>query len=652
MSGYGPGRALPELSIPRYLTGGVVAHNEEHNLRAAVRSLVDQELPDGVRWKDIWVVASGCTDGTVEVAQDLVKEDSRVQLVVEPDRGGKARALREVFRRATGDALVLLNSDARAEPGAVDQLLRVAAGKPAPLAVMGRPVVRDRTGQWASTFEWLWDLHHEYHAELLVYGKGGHLSDELVLVSPPSVPPIPEGIINDGSYLAIWLSQHSGGRWYAPEARVSIQVPSTVRDHLHQRRRIHVGNSQVNTVLGVWPTTLSRQFLDSPKEAFRLLRKMLSRKDGVRHFARVATWELASYELAIWDRIPPRKDHVRWQQIRPAFVRLPGAQEAPPEVSRGPTVPSAAERRVAALLEVAGGFGTGIPLGELGELLPSGAPETVDRLGEWLGARPDLARLEDARAFSPATKPTPSGERLRRAREYREYAQSLWTGPLSFAHALVRCAGITGSVAFGEPREGDDLDLFVVSRSGSLWWFLARTYFALYLARRRRSSWHGPTPCLNYVLEDGTAVREFSRRGDLLFAREALSVQLLQGEEYYRGLVACGSWMREELPRLYDARTRSPANIAVEPAPPVIRALNVIAFPLLATYLQLLGLARNHYHRRNGATETVFRTVTTIRRLAFASRRFERLRSQYAGAPADPKSHEGRSSAPGAPAAR
>lgn len=309
---------FPSSPCPRSLSAGVVAYNEEHHLRVAVESLLSQDLPPGVTWGDIWVVASGCTDGTVDVARALAEGDARVHLVVEPDRGGKAKALREVFRRARGDALVLLNADARAEPGSVERLVRAATGKSAPYAVMGRPVVSNAaTGHWVPTMQWMWDLHHEFHAKFLAEGQGDHLSDELLLLSLSSPTQIPEGIINDGAYLAVWLAQHAGGRWYAPEARVQIQVPSTLKDHLHQRRRIHVGNDQVASVLGAAPASLPRQFLVSAGETLPVLRRMIARKGGLGHFARIAVWELAAHALALWDRLPPRRDHVRWQRIGP-----------------------------------------------------------------------------------------------------------------------------------------------------------------------------------------------------------------------------------------------------------------------------------------------------------------------------------------------
>lgn len=617
---------------PRTLAGGVVAYNEESHLRSSVESLTQQELPDGVKWGEIWVVASGCTDRTVEVARSLAAEDSRVRVVVESERRGKARALREVFERARGDALVLLNSDARAEPRAVEQLLRTASGKSPPFAVMGRPVVsHPGDGRWAPTFRWMWDLHHEYHAELLTDGGGGHLSDELLLVSLPSVSPIPDGIINDGSYLAIWLAQHAGGRWYAADARVSIEVPFSVRDHLHQRRRIHVGNAQVATVLKEPPTTLPRQFFRHPAETTRLLRNMLARDGGVGHFASVATWELASHALAAWDRLPPRRDHVRWKRIRSPLVGAMARDRPPaPEMRQLPS--ALAEQRVASLLRVARSFDTGLSLGQLRELLPSAAPESISEIGRWLAERPDLARLQGARAFSPDTQPRLTDDRTLRAGQYRVLAERLWGGPLSFARDLVRCAAISGSVAFGEPRAGDDLDLFVVTRSDSLWWFLGRAYLALWLARRRAPRTTSPTVCLNYVLEDSVAATEFSRRSDLLFAREALSVNVLLGDDFYRGLVASAPWMEAELPRLYDTRRGHPGSIDPQRAPLLVRMLNAVAFPLLASYLQLVGLVRNSRARQQVRPDAEFRTQTRRRRLVFASRRFELLRGQYATA--------------------
>ncbi len=527
---------------------------------------------------------------------------------------------------------MLLNSDARAEPGAVHHLVRKAAGKSPPFAIMGRPVVsRESTGRWGESVRWMWELHHEFHSELLAGGYGGHLSDELLMVSLEKVPPIPTGIINDGAYFAIWLAQHGGGQWYAPEARVSIQVPSTLRDHLRQRRRIHVGNWQLTSTLGTAPASIPRRFLSRPPETVQLLRRMVDREGGVSHLARIAAIECASYALAAWDRLPPRKDHVHWERIQTSPLPPTGDRGSVrmPDAGGGIVSPTSIETRVESLLRVAEKFGTGVLLDDLLALLPLDGPKDANALRCWLDSRPDLVRVADGRAFLPTSSADPPTHGAALALSYRRYAEELWSGPLSFVLGLVRCAGVTGSVAYGNPHAGDDLDLFVVPRTGALWWLLARTYFELHLARRRDPRFRGPAVCLNYVLEEGPASAEFGRRSDLLFAREALNVQLLHGEDYFRGLVAGAPWIRTEIPRLYDARIGRPGSTRAEPAPRALRLLNALVYPILASYLQLVGLARNSRFRRQGTPDREFRTDTRFRRVAFASQRFEELRDQY-----------------------
>jgi hypothetical protein len=611
---------------PTILSAGIVAHNEERNLEGAVRSLLDQDLPSGVWWNTLWIVASGCTDRTVDVAEQLAGEDGRIRVAVEPKRLGKAHALREVFRQAQGNVLVLLNADARAEPGAVAELVRVGASHPPPFAVMGRPVVPDGTqGRWTKPLRLMWELHHTFHLELQRVGGGAHLSDELLLLSLPQLPPLPDGIINDGSYVGVWLSQNGGRLLYAPEARVSIQVPQRVRDHLHQRRRIQFGNQQVTAALGAPPSTLTRYALRSPEKVLDLLRHSMRTEDrGLVRLAWLGAAEAAARVLATWDRLPPRKDHVRWQRIAPALTRA-----AAPRTygGRGTTactpVEERLELRVNALLETARRFETGLELANLVDLLPTDGPATLEGIRRWFGARPGIGRVEGDVVFPPHGRPSSQEARRARGIAYRKLAKEVVERRLGRCLPLVRCLGITGSTAYGEPEVGDDIDFLVVTRTGAMWVFLAHTYLTL---RFRRKTTKEPELCFNFVLDDLEAPREFARGRGFLFAREALTAGILQGEEYYRHLLASAPWMVEELPRLFDSRASSESPRPLRPLPSPLRYLNAFLFPFLATYLQLVGLRRNHRLRRLGRGEAIFRTETGLHRLAFVSRRFEELR--------------------------
>lgn len=627
-------RAIPPIAT---LAGGIVAFNEEQTVVPAIRSLLEQDLPVGVRWETIWVVASGCTDRTTEAVARLAKTEPRVKLVVEPERLGKSRALLSVFERARGDALVLLNSDAIAKPGAVAALLETADGATPPFGVMGRPLLPPGGGgTLRRMLALLWTMHHELHAELQRDGGGTHLSDELLLVSVPVPPVLHQGVINDGAYLGAWLALHGGARRYAVDAAVTIDLPKTLRDHLRQRRRIHVGDRQIAGSLKITPSTFASLALRSPRRALAVVRRSL--RDGphtLRDLLLLTGGEVVASVMAGWDRLVPVTDHVLWERIARAAPppTLPPRSELADDAGTTNVPRPLFDRRLQALLEVAGQYSTGIPLEELTYLLPPEAPSRSEDLQQWLGRRPDLVRLEGDRAFSPQSRAERLRERQARAVRYTAAARELVDRHLAPTRPWLHCVGVTGSTAYGEPEAGDDLDFFVVTRTGALWVFLTYTYLAVRLRFRPSPADDRPVPCFNLVLDERQARKEFSRRRGFLFAREALLTRMLQGEGYYRGLLGLAPWLGEEIPRLY--RERAPEELPrdLPAAPWPVRILNGALYPWVATYLQCVGLWRNARFRGEGRTSAMFRTRTEPGHLDYASERFDRLTETMA--PAD-----------------
>ena len=617
--------------LPKRITGGIVAFNDESRVERSVRSLLSQELPAGYEWSHVWLVGSGCTDRTVEIGQAVAREDPRLRVLVQPTRRGKAAAIQEILDRVEGETVVLLNSDAIARAGAVSALLAKGVGKAAPFAVMARPVIAEALeGDWDKTLEWMWDLHHEYHLDLLADGRGTHLSDELLLLGGPKFPPMPEGVINDGSYLAVWLRQRGGGCWYAPEALVEIDTPLSRADHLRQRRRIHVGNFQVARLLGSPPATLPRSFWRHPVSTARTVVRMARRASGIFHLTRLAAAELFAHTLAWWDRLPPARDHVRWERIGTADRVAPDLPH-PVEEDDLPTatIPATVDGRIRTLLEIAELFATGLRLDELVDLLPPEAPATPEEARAWFRAHPGVGHLEGDRVFSPRRAPQNLPARRERGERYRQAARLLLEQEFAPALPWLRCVAISGSTAYGEPEAGDDLDLFVVTRAGALWLALGWTYLALRwrtLGARPRTD---PPVCLNYVLDDRSAPSEFSRRSDFHVAREALMSDVVRGGDYYRSLLGSARWMSSEIPRLYTQRIQGAQSPEPDPAPIGVQILNAVAFLALAPYLQLVGLRRNRQLAREGRLEEIFRTTTRWRQLAFGSRRFDSLRERH-----------------------
>ena len=289
--------------------------------------------------------------------------------------------------------------------------------------------------------------------------------------------------------------------------------------------------------------------------------------------------------------------------------------------------------RLRVLLEVARRHGTTLPLEDLTKLFSESGPAGAADLTEWLRAHPAVGEVTDGHVVPPggsAPNPERLAERRARGETYWNAAGQLVEGPLDLAARFVQCVGVTGSAAYREPVEGDDVDLMAVTRPGTLWLFLALAFTRMRWGGRstlpERSHW-----CLNYVI-DATRIRsEYLRPQGFLFAREALTARMVLGASYYRDLLSRADWMANELPRLY----RAAIGTAIDPPPPetragaVTRLLNLMAFPLLAAYLQARGLVQNRRLEREGRSEERFRTETRLERFALHTSKYARLQAVY-----------------------
>ena len=227
-------------------------------------------------------------------------------------------------------------------------------------------------------------------------------------------------------------------------------------------------------------------------------------------------------------------------------------------------IPGAGDR-LRALFHIAEEMGTGFSVPELVGLLPSGATESSVR--KWLEAHPDLVKFDGDVALPTNGALNERAERRTRGELYFEAAQGFVDGPMAPIRAWVQCIGLTGSAAYGEPQAGDDLDFLVIARSGAVWAVLAYVFLLVRLGRGPRFREGYPEACFNYVLDEPAARREFERPQGFLFAREALAVRTLQGEEYFRGLLHSAKWMAEVVPKLYGDRTR-PSTLPPAPRVP------------------------------------------------------------------------------------
>ncbi|MHB1435274.1 MAG: glycosyltransferase family 2 protein [Thermoplasmata archaeon] len=302
------------------LIAGIAAYREGERLRWSLDSLVGQELPEGVAWREFRIAVPADDLGTLSVARRCAAADPRVRLLVEPYRQGKSAALAEILRHDGADYFVLLNGDARARPGAVAELVRRAGTLPGrPLAIMGRPIPlsTDRTTLLAASLGLLWRFHDLYHRELLSSDQMPHLSDELLLIGSERRPTLPPGIVNDGAYLAAELRRLGGTLAYAPSAEVEIVVPERWRDLWIQRRRIHAGHRQIGAMFGRPPGSFGDRAVRHPIDgAARIARELLRTGRGVPAGAALILTEIWANLVARLDGPDPGPKFARWRRIQ------------------------------------------------------------------------------------------------------------------------------------------------------------------------------------------------------------------------------------------------------------------------------------------------------------------------------------------------
>jgi glycosyltransferase involved in cell wall biosynthesis len=117
--GEGPCRQLGIYPIPDGFKLSVVipVYNERQWVRELVRRV--QEVPIS---KEIILVDDCSTDGTRDILPSLEGDDVRV--VYQPKNRGKGAALREGFRHATGNVIVVQDADLEYDPAEYPRLLQ------------------------------------------------------------------------------------------------------------------------------------------------------------------------------------------------------------------------------------------------------------------------------------------------------------------------------------------------------------------------------------------------------------------------------------------------------------------------------------------------------------------------------------------------
>ena len=264
---------------------GVMAYNEEANIKYLLESLLNQRLIS-CKISEIVIVASGCTDNTVPTVESILKHHRIVKLLCQERREGKASAIDLFLSVAKGDVVIIESGDTIPEKDTVENLVRPF--KDPNVGMTGaRPIPVDSNDTFMGfTVNLFWQLHHEL---ALIDPKLGEM-----IAFRNIIHEFPKDTAVDEASIEAIITQAGYQIYYAKDAIVRNKGPETTRDFIKQRRRITAGHKHLQTKNNYMVSTMKIGNL------FRLFNRLL--KDTSWNF-NTLLWTVGAVLLEFWGRL-------------------------------------------------------------------------------------------------------------------------------------------------------------------------------------------------------------------------------------------------------------------------------------------------------------------------------------------------------------
>lgn len=282
---------------------GIMAYNEEANIARTLQAVLAQQSIT-LDIHEIIIVASGCTDRTIPIVRDFAAHEPRVKLYIQEQREGKASAINLFLAHVKSEVVVLLGGDVIPAPEALEHLC-------APLLdthigmVGGRPIpVNNPHTFMGHVVHLLWHLHDRLAEQAPKLGE--------VIAFRNVVAGIPIRSAVDEISLQALISQLGYQLYYEPYCVVYNKGPLTIKDFLHQRRRIYAGHLQVKE---------QQHYEASTMRALPIIRQLLITHRYALSTPRKALWTLGAVVLESYARLQGyldylyHREHHIWQAV-------------------------------------------------------------------------------------------------------------------------------------------------------------------------------------------------------------------------------------------------------------------------------------------------------------------------------------------------
>jgi len=295
---------------------GICAADSAANLGKLLGLIESETYPLGFSLERVVLVASGCDPEAMTYVRELADRDGRFLIIEEPTRRGKSAAINQIIENFDGHFLVLVNSDALPESGAISALLREIGEDKDIGLVSASPIVAGKPGITSRVLQLMWDTHNECLIRLSDSERNNHCCDELVVVRAEALRKLPPDTVNDGAYLAGNAYRAGYSVKFCEVARVKIDVPRSFIDLICQRRRIVYGHVQIWKSVGESPRTLESMLVGDPLLSLSILIHTLAKSPRLVLALPVALiGEAVSIVLAMCDNLTSTKKHTTWDRF-------------------------------------------------------------------------------------------------------------------------------------------------------------------------------------------------------------------------------------------------------------------------------------------------------------------------------------------------
>ncbi len=278
---------------------GITAHNEEANIGKLLEALLGQEL-EQAEITEIIVVASGCTDRTIEIIQSYCARDPRIRVLVQPTRQGKTSAINLFLQNAREDICVLESGDTVPGKTTIENLVKLF--QDSSVGMTGAQKIPTNVPEEIVGYMSHLRLQLEHQLCLEIPRLGELIACRKVFTH------MPLDVAMDEAFVEALVIKRGLQVRYAPDAVVYNMGPTTLGEFIMQRRRNYAGHLHLRKKYGYRVSSMDNMRVgriawDEMYKAVRLIFTLfwLALVEGI---ARVLGWYdyyIKGRKHVVWD---------------------------------------------------------------------------------------------------------------------------------------------------------------------------------------------------------------------------------------------------------------------------------------------------------------------------------------------------------------